>query len=197
MAAPWDQQAGESAKAYAAFCLYRDLGPQRSLDEASRRYHQPAGQEGPQPPSKRLRRASGTIRRWAQRWDWQTRARAWDQEIERLKQVQQQAAVKEMNQRHAKESLMLQNKAVERLHQLRPEELKPRDLLAFLIDAAKLERLACGEPTEHVVEDHHFEDLEELTDDELARIIASEQGHLAPARRRGTAAAKDRPEESV
>jgi len=35
--AMWDPMPGESAKAYAAFCLYRDLGPRRTLDEASGR----------------------------------------------------------------------------------------------------------------------------------------------------------------
>ncbi len=92
---------------------------------------------------------------------------------------------------------MLQNKAIERLRQLRPEELKARDTLTYLVEAAKLERLARGEPTERVAEEHHFEDLKELTDDELARIIVRGHGRLSPASRRGTAAEKDGPEESV
>jgi len=145
MAAPWDRWPGESAKAYAAFCLFRDLGPRRSLDAASRSYHHP-GLEAQHPPSGRLPRASGTIRRWAHCWSWLDRARAWDQETEHLKQAEQLAAIQEMAQRHAKEALMMQNKAIERLRQLRPEELGARDTLAFLVEAAKLERLARGEP---------------------------------------------------
>jgi len=43
---------------------------------------------------------------------------------------------------------MLQNKAVERLRQLRPEELKARDTLAYLVEAARLERLARGSTAE-------------------------------------------------
>src|SRR5262245_12181395 len=94
MAAPWERWPGESAKAYAAFCLFRDLGPGRSLDAASRSYHHP-GLEAQQPPRRRLPRASGTIRRWAHRWSWLDRARAWDQETERLKQVEQLAAIQD------------------------------------------------------------------------------------------------------
>jgi hypothetical protein len=196
MAAPWDQQAGESAKAYAAFCLYRDLGPRRSLDAASRRYH---GSEWERqgPPGGRLPRASGTVRRWAQCWNWPARARAWDQESERIKQAEQHAAIQEMAERHAKEALMIQNKAIERLRQLRPEELGARETLAYLVEAAKLERLARGEPTERVSQEHHFDQLKELTDDELAEIVAQGRGCLLPPSRGGAAAQKNGPQEPV
>jgi hypothetical protein len=194
MASPWDQVAGESAKAYAAFCLYRDLGPRRSLDAASRSYHG-SNQERQDPPGRRQPRASGTIRRWAQGWNWLARARAWDQESERIKQAEQHAAIQEMVERHAKEALMIQNKGVERLRQLRPEELGVRETLAYLVEAAKLERLARGEPTERVSQEHHFDHLQELTDDELAEIIAQGRRQLLPASRRGIAAEKDGPPE--
>jgi hypothetical protein len=78
----------------------------------------------------------------------------------------------------------LQNKAVERLRQLLPEELGPQDTLRYLIEAAKLERLARGEPTERVAEEHHFPDVKELTDAELSRIISSRPG-LPPESGRG------------
>src|SRR5262249_13729898 len=121
MAAPWERLPGESPRAYAAFCLYRDLGPRRSLDAASRGYHHPPPPGGDGKPTARRPRASGRIRQWAQRWNWGARARAWDQELGRVQWAEQIAAVKEMAERHAKEALLLQNKAVERLRQLRPE----------------------------------------------------------------------------
>lgn len=189
MASPWEQQAGESAKAYAAFCLYRDLGSRRSLDEASRSYHR-SGRDIQHASAGRSPRASGTIRRWAQRYNWLARARAWDQEAERIKQAEQHAAIQEMAERHAKEALMMQNKAVERLRQLRPEELGARETLAYLVEAAKLERLARGEPTERVSQEHHFEQLKELTDDELAEIVARGRGCLLSPGSPGTATEK-------
>ena len=193
MPAPWDQLPGESAKAYRAFCAYRDLGPGRCLDQASRAYHQrqPPPADGASTAHKP--RASGTIRRWAERWNWKARAIAWDQQLEQVKRQEQLTAVREMAERHAREAMMLQNKAVERLRQLRPEELKPRETLAYLIEAAKLERLARGEPTERVAEEHCFSDVKELSDDELARIVASRPGLLPPGGR-GAAPAADGPE---
>jgi hypothetical protein len=174
--APWEHLPGESAKAYAAFCLYRDLGPHRSLDETSRQYHaQPASDEDRQ-PRRPKRRASGLVRRWAERWDWSGRALAWDHEVEQGKQKKQLEAIAEMAERHAREAMLLQNKAVERLRQLLPGELSPQDTLRYLIEAAKLERLARGEPTERVAEEHRFPDLKELSDAELLRILASRPG---------------------
>ncbi len=195
MATPWEQLPEESSKAYAAFCVFRDLGPRRSVEEASRVYHRKKPQDGNKPETER-HGASGQIRRWAERWNWSGRARAWDQELERVQRNQQVKAVAEMADRHAKEAMMLQNKAVERLRQLRPEELGPRETLSYLVEAAKLERLARGEPTERVAEEHHFSDVKELTDDELARIIAGRAGLPSPGSS-GAAAETDGPEKPL
>jgi hypothetical protein len=51
-----------------------------------------------------------------------------------------------MAERHAQEARGLQAKALERLRALRPEELGPADVLRYFVEAAKLERLALGEP---------------------------------------------------
>jgi hypothetical protein len=189
----WDQLPGESSKAYAAFCIYRDQGLSRSIEATSRVYHGHSAQLGSKPATGRRRGASGQIRLWAERWNWSARAGAWDQELERVKWTKQVEASAEMAERHAKEALMLQNKAVERLRLLRPEELGPRETLSYLIEAAKLERLARGEPTERVAEEHRFTDVKELTDDELARIVASRRGLSTPGGG-GAAAEKEGPE---
>jgi hypothetical protein len=120
------------------------------------------------------------MRRWAQRWNWNARVGAWDQELERVKWSKQVEASAEMAERHAKEALLLQNKAIERLRLLQPQELGPREILSYLIEAAKLERLARGEPTERVAAEQRFADVTELTDAELARIIASRRDLSAP-----------------
>jgi hypothetical protein len=46
----------------------------------------------------------------------------------------------------AKEAQGLQAKALERMRTLRPEEMSPADVLRFFVEAARLERLALGEP---------------------------------------------------
>jgi hypothetical protein len=134
-AAPWEQQPGESARAFGAFCAYRDLGPRRSLRAAAQTFYG---------------RAAAALERQVDKWSrafrWVERAGAWDRHLDAEARRAQEEARREMAERHAKEARALQAKAVERLRSLRPEELGPTELLRYLVEAAKLERLALGEP---------------------------------------------------
>jgi hypothetical protein len=72
---PWEQRPDESAQAYAGFEVYRKLGPKRTIDKAGLIIAPP--DEGAQ--KGRKRGATGRIREWAKRFDWASRARAWDE----------------------------------------------------------------------------------------------------------------------
>jgi hypothetical protein len=61
---PWGRARDESAKAYAAFVVYRDLGPERSLRVA-------AG---------RLGKSARLLKRWSSRHRWQERVASWEEE---------------------------------------------------------------------------------------------------------------------
>lgn len=139
---PWEQQPGESAKAYAAFCLYRDLPPaKRSLRAVTELIY------GPKPGMKRSQRnVPGKIRDWAARWRWAERAKAWDEEQDRQNREAQLQAIKEMRERHAEQAKYLQAKALEALQKMVPQEFSPADALRYLIEGAKLERISRGEP---------------------------------------------------
>ena len=133
--APWEQQAGESARAFGAFCAYRDLGPRRSLRTAAEKYYG---------------RATAAVFRqcitWSGAFQWVERAGAWDRHLDAEARHAQEEARREMAERHVKEARALQSKALERLRTLRPEEMGPADVLRFFVEASKLERLALGEP---------------------------------------------------
>jgi hypothetical protein len=133
--APWEQQAGESTRAFGAFCVYRDLGPRRSLRAAAAAFYG---------------RTSAAVERqldkWSRAYHWVERTGAWDRNLDAEACKAQQEARREMVERHVKEARALQAKALERLRALIPEELGPADLLRYIIEAAKLERLALGEP---------------------------------------------------
>ncbi len=133
--APWEQQLRESPRAFGAFRVYRDLGPRRTLRAAAEAFYG---------------RASGALERqvdkWSRTFHWVERAGAWDRHLDAEVCRAQETARREMAQRQAQEARALQAKAVERLRMLRPEELEPADVLRFLVEAAKLERLALGEP---------------------------------------------------
>lgn len=59
---PWDRQPGETSKAYAAFCVYRDLGSERSTRKTA----------------EHLSKSEALIHGWSARWGWPERSRAWD-----------------------------------------------------------------------------------------------------------------------
>ena len=70
----WQRQQGESTKAYAAFCVYRDMGPERSCPAVAAA----VGKSG------------ALMRRWSSRWEWVRRAAAYDDyeaEIHRLRKA--------------------------------------------------------------------------------------------------------------
>src|SRR5437660_1461972 len=135
---PYERQPGESDRAFAAFCCYRDLGPKRSLDEVGKRLY--GGQSG------RKRAATGRVQEWSSNWQWRERVAAWDAHLDQQTREAQEKARREMGERHAKLAVALQEKAIQRLKGMKPEELSSADLLRYFVEAVKLERLSRGEP---------------------------------------------------
>lgn len=83
----WGPQEGESAKAFAAFETFRDLGPSRTLREAAGIHY------GRSEPSQG---EYDTLRRWSARHDWAERAGHFDRwlQLERRDAVQRHVAEK-------------------------------------------------------------------------------------------------------
>lgn len=134
MAEVWERQPGETSRAYSYFVKYRDLGPERSMDKL-RKYL------GVKVSQTRLEQLSV-------KHNWVERARAYDDYIERRKREEKEKAILEMAERHARIAVAFQQKIVERLRELDPDQLSPSDLAKWLDVATKLERLSRGEPTE-------------------------------------------------
>ncbi len=140
-APPWERQPGEPARAFAAFAVYRDCGGRRSLAEACRRFYGDGGSTA------KVR----CLERWSATWRWVERAGAWDAELDRQSRRKLVEAVEAMHQRHAQEAVEFQTKALDRLRKLSVDDLTPAQVLAFFIEAVKVERTARGEP-EAVIE---------------------------------------------
>jgi hypothetical protein len=135
----YKQQSREPNLWFARFERYRLAGPCRSLLGILNAERQQRGAR----PGKSLPEA------WAKnakRWQWRERAEAWD-ELERGRAREAHAQeVEEMNRRHVQEAKALQSKAIQRLKSLDLEHLSTADVLRYLIEAAKLERTALGQP---------------------------------------------------
>ena len=136
---PWEREPGENTRWYSRFEQFRLAGAGRSLLGAVNADRIRQGM-------KRQDQIPGAWSRAAAKWRWRERAEAWD-EFERQKAREMHSKeVEEMNRRHVQISKALQNKAAQRLTSLKPDELSAFELLRFLLDAAKLERSAHGEP---------------------------------------------------
>ena len=126
---PWECQDGETAKAYAAFCAYRDLGPERSLSKTGAV----------------LGKNPGGLEEWSSKNEWVKRAAAWDAEQDRIARKAQLDEIVKMRKRHAKLASDMLTKAAKALDHLPEEEIKASDLSRMVDVASKLERLSRGD----------------------------------------------------
>jgi len=102
--APWEQQQGESSRAFGAFCAYRDLGPRRSLRAAAAAFY-----------GRTSAAAERQVDKWPHAFHWVERANAWDRHLDAEARKAQEEARREMVERHVREARALQAKALERL----------------------------------------------------------------------------------
>lgn len=124
---PWERQPGEGVKAYEAFCLYREMGSDRTLAKVSTR----------------LSKSAQLIRRWSYTYNWVERCRAYDRNLEK---IAHKTAIKEysdMTKRHIRIAMKLQSSAIASLEKLveSKQTMKPRDIKEFIALGTELERL--------------------------------------------------------
>lgn len=93
---PWEQSPDESAGAFHAFTLYRNLGEARSLSRVASDLIEGGRRSG----------NPGTVRKhlgeWSSRYRWVERAQAYDRELDRQLVKEEQVARTEMRRRQAK-----------------------------------------------------------------------------------------------
>jgi hypothetical protein len=133
---PWERQRGESARAYAAFITYRDMGPQRS--------HAKVAQN--------LGKTKVLIHNWGRLWRWTERCGEWDYHLQKEADAAHVAAVKEVGERHAKLAIGMQKRIARRLAAMSENamELEIRDIARWVDVAVKIERLSMGMSTQAV-----------------------------------------------
>jgi hypothetical protein len=137
---PWDRLTGESSKAYAHFCLYRDMGLTRSIRQM--------------PSVSGCTSVVRQLSRWSSRWRWVKRCQSYDDHLQLQNRLRQEKERKDMLTRHGKIAVLGQNLVVKGIEKLLADvEQGKRDLSASdasrLLDVSvKIERLSRGEPTE-------------------------------------------------
>jgi len=142
---PWSKLSNETSRQYEAFCIYRDMGIERSILKVA--YEWSAGGH------------QSKLKEWSSKYHWVERASAYDEHIDEIKRARNEEAIIEMSARHADYSLQIQEKAIEALKLVKPEELKPNDLIKWYDVAVKIERLSRGLSTENIKQENEFKDV--------------------------------------
>lgn len=143
---PWEKQDGETSKAYAAFCAYRDMGTDRSIAKAT-----PIIYEGI--PAEKIRLKYGQLTAWSSKYGWVARVEAYDVYLEAKERRENELEIKKMAKRHAQVSLLTMAKAVDRIKLIGEKDIKeltPKEALDYLKVAAELERKSRGAPDQIV-----------------------------------------------
>ncbi len=123
---PWERQIGESGQAYEAFAVYREAGKSRTVSAVV----------------KQLGKSRSLLDRWKARWDWEARAAAYDNDIERQAKEQAVKGRKTMLDRHTKIAMQVQTKALQALQRLDVDKMTPKDIKEYIKMATELERIS-------------------------------------------------------
>ncbi len=167
--APWIRKRKETAKSYAAFTLYRDLGPNRSLTRLARAMD-----------------AKPSYRTWLGLWcrthDWVARAELWDDHKDEQRRKAGLNEARAAGRRYAEAADLLAKKALEQIEQEGDHEPKDLAHLARVLEgASRVGSLARGQPTSRTVNESKIRlktdarPFEDLTDAELLEAIEQEK----------------------
>lgn len=180
---PWDRMFGESAQAFAAFCVYRDMGLGRSLQktqtEIDKRAREARVADGKEPGEKRKKAHSTVMGGWSTRFAWVSRSAAWDDEVDRVKRMAALKEVENMAGRHAQLAVMILSKAVRRLNQFTNDDEKQwgiNEVLNMAREAVRIERLSRGSPDPveggdpTILPDDLSRAIDQATDDQLKEL---------------------------
>lgn len=107
--ADWERLDGESAKAYAAFCVYRDLGPGRSLAIAYGCWRRANGVAGS------AVKAAGFWQQWSSAFGWVARAAAYDAHLDAEKRALRARLMLQLEQRRFEYELANQERLEQRV----------------------------------------------------------------------------------
>ena len=115
------------------------------------------------------------------RHHWQDRIVELERQAQRAEDDARVSAMREMYDRQAKEALLLQQKGTEWLAAMRPEGGTAEAAIRAVVEGARLERLARGEPSERQEVQGEVgvsARLASMSDDELDRLIKHAEGTL-------------------
>lgn len=144
-AAPWERQSGEGPAAWAAFQVFRDLGAGRSIRQTA----------------EAMGKSAAHLEAYSARNGWQTRAAAWDAELDRIARADNIKVIRKMRRRHAELAEDMLVRAANALNRIPEDKITAADVCRMVEVGSKLERLARGDAGE-VMETREGEALDNV-----------------------------------
>ena len=141
----------EGTRQRLAFDRYWALGAERRIEGLRGVLTAEAAPEAKVP-------ALRTLYEWSRRYRWQDRLAQLERDARAESDSARLAALHDMYARQAQEGLLLQQKGAEWLQTVAAAEASPEAGIRALVEGAKLERLARGEPSERAVLEGKEED---------------------------------------
>ena len=174
----WKQQKNESASEYIRFCAYRDM--QYEIDKENKNIIGIVGKRSIQRLSDKHESEKGygttALKDLSKKNKWPERCEAYDSYIAEELTNRQSKAVLEMNERQRKLGVRMIERALSRLENMPPEEIRAGDLVRLADIGVKIERLARGESTENQRITGEIEEKKTVTvsvEDELKELSVS------------------------
>ena len=154
----------ESTLQREAFDTYWQLGAERSIELL----HAALLANGTE-------RTLRTLYTWSSRYHWQDRLLDLERQARVAAEEARQEEIREMYERQAKEGLLLQQRGAGWLSSSEAETASPEAAIRAVVEGARLERLARGEPGERTHQEGEMIygeiALDNFTNEELRRVV--------------------------
>jgi hypothetical protein len=131
----WERLPGESGLAYAAFCTFRDYGPERNIRKAVDVAEKDKSQQ-----DKRYR----VWRNWCSQFRWRERAADYDRYMEHLKQAELRKTIEAQGEKHRAVTGKMLAVVEKKLDLMDPSDLTQGTVTEWVETAIRVEREGAG-----------------------------------------------------
>jgi len=131
----WEKLQGETGAAFAAFCVFRDLGAERNIRKAVETVEADEAVR-----AKRYK----VWRNWAALYRWRERAADYDRYLEKLKQTELRKTIEAQGEIHRKVTGKMLEVVSKKLDLMNPADLSQGTVTEWVQTAIKAEREAAG-----------------------------------------------------
>ena len=131
----WERLPGEGSAAFAAFCAFRDFGPERNVRKAVESQEKDEGVR-----ARRYR----VWRNWCAQFHWRERAADYDGYTEKLRQGELRKTIEAQGEMHRKVTGKMLEVVSKKLDTMNPEDLTQGNVTEWVETAIRAEREAAG-----------------------------------------------------